>query len=107
MTDQTKIQITYTLSGSPADGFRIERTEDTPISIYQRLALLFSEVRTVHKAIVAAEIKTKASSPDRAELDANAVILSLVARTLESSTSPGVTVEAEELDCGDEPAVIH
>lgn len=98
MTKQNKtiIQVAYTLQGSPSDGFHIERTESAALSIYQRLACLFSEVRTLHRAIVSAEINTGKATAERAELDASAVILSLVARTLEHRGDGALEIEDHE-----------
>jgi hypothetical protein len=85
MTDQTKtiIQVTYTLQGSFDEGYCIERTEHGGLTIHERLACLFCDVRTLHKAIVAAAIGANGAEPKEAELDANTVILQLVAKTLQ------------------------
>jgi hypothetical protein len=85
MTDQKKtiIQVTYTLQGSFDEGYRIERTEHGGLTIHERLACLFCDVRTLHKAIVAAAIGANGAEPKEAELDASTVILQLVAKTLQ------------------------
>jgi hypothetical protein len=85
MTDQTKtiIQVTYTLQGSFDEGYRIERAEHGGLTAHERLACMFCDVRTLHKAIVAASMNANRTGPREAELDANTVILQLVARTLQ------------------------
>lgn len=92
--DKTTIQVTYALQGSFDQGYRIDRTENAALSIHERLACMFSDVRTLHKALVSAST----AEPHEAELDANTVILQLVARTLQH----GADVARVELDDSDE-----
>lgn len=113
MTDQTKtiIQVTYTLQGSFDEGYRIERTEHGGLTVHERLACLFSDVRTLHKALVNAAVSTDRVKPHDAALDANTVILQLVARTLQNGVD-SAQLELEGLDeleevNGDPNGVVH
>jgi hypothetical protein len=113
MTDQTKIviQVTYTLQGSFEQGCRIERAEHGGLTIHERLACLFCDVRTLHKAIVAASMNASGAEPKEAELDASTVILQLVAKTLQNGVD-STRLELEGLDeleevNGDPDGVVH
>lgn len=102
MTDQTKtteIQVAYTITGSFDAGYRIERTENAGLSVHERLACLFSDVRTLHKALVNAAIAAGKVELSEAELDADTVILQLVARTLRHGADAAhIGLAVEDLD---------
>lgn len=102
MTDKTKtteIQVTYTLEGSFDEGYRIERTERGGLTVNERLACLFADVRTLQKSIVNAAVELGRVDPRVAELDANTVILQLVARTLQHGTdSAQIALSVEDRD---------
>lgn len=109
--DKTIIQVAYTLQGSFDQGYRIERTESTGLNIHERLACLFCDVRTLHKAIVAASMNANGMEPREAEIDANTVILQLVAKTLQRGED-SAHLELEDLDeleevNGDPNGVVH
>jgi hypothetical protein len=107
MTDNTKtiIQVTYTLQGSYDQGYHIERAEHGGLTIHERLACLFCDVRTLHKAIVAAaSMNALGAEPKEAELDANTVILQLVAKTLQRGED---SVQLELGVCEDLEPLMH
>lgn len=83
MNDQTKITVHYSLTGSADLGYRIERSESNGLTAQQRLACLFADLRTVHKALVNAAIAVGRKSTEEAELDAGIVIAELVGKTLD------------------------
>lgn len=95
--NQTTVQVTYNIQGSPGDGFRIERTEHNGMTVHERLGCLFSDVRTLHKALVAAAVNVGKLDPHRAHLDANTVILQLVVGTLKEGDD-NARLEFEDLD---------
>lgn len=96
MTDQTKtttVQVTYTLQGSFEQGYQIERSESNGLTVQERLACLFADLRTVHKALVNAAVAVGRKSIEEAELDAGIVIAELVGKTLDHPQSDELEVE--------------
>jgi hypothetical protein len=106
MTDNTKtiIQVTYTLQGSFDEGYRVERTESAALTIQERLACLFADIKTMHKAVVSAAIEVGGLTPERAAVDASTVILQLVARTLQRG---GDSAQLEPEVCEDLEPLMH
>jgi uncharacterized protein (DUF1786 family) len=106
MTNQTKtvLQVTYTLQGSFGAGYRVERTESAALTIHERLACLFADIKTMHKALVGAAIEAGRLTPEQAAVDANTVILQLVARTLQRG---GDSAQLESEVCEDLEPLMH